>query len=68
MIKLVGLPVARVNDQWVMALAYAKFYDRRGGTVEIDIKGSKPGAGNNQTVEKEVRRATDGDVAWELGP
>ena len=44
-IKLLGLPVDRVKDPRAAALAYAKFYDQRGGGVETEFKQDKQGVG-----------------------
>ncbi|MCA1607001.1 MAG: hypothetical protein LC775_16375, partial [Acidobacteria bacterium] len=46
-ISLVGQPVDRVNDPHAVLLAYAKFYDQRGGGVETEFK---------QSVRHEARK------------
>lgn len=51
-IRLLGQPVSNVNDPRLVALAYAKFYDQRGGAVEIDIKQSKQGLGLRRRSKK----------------
>lgn len=42
-IRLLGLPAHKANDATAVMLAYAHFYDLRGGTVEIEIREDKPG-------------------------
>ncbi len=51
-IGLLGLPVDRVNDPHAVVLAYAKFYDRRGGGVETQFKQSKQGVGITKRNKK----------------
>ncbi len=45
-------PVDRVNDPTAVLLAYAYFYDQRGGGVEIAIKGDKQGLGMTKRNKK----------------
>jgi hypothetical protein len=47
-----NLPVGRVRDPRAVALAYAKLYDRRGGTVEVEIKEGKQGLGITRRSKK----------------
>ncbi|MBA3438393.1 MAG: hypothetical protein H0T92_00800, partial [Pyrinomonadaceae bacterium] len=51
-ISLVGQPVDRVNDPHAVLLAYAKFYDQRGGGVETEFKQSKQGVGITKRNKK----------------
>ena len=51
-ICLLDQPISTVNDSRFVALAYAKFYDRRGGAVEIQIKQSKQGLGLRRRSKK----------------
>lgn len=51
-LKLVGEPVDRVTDPQAVILAYAKFYDERGGTVEIEFKEDKQGIGMTKRNKK----------------
>ena len=51
-IGLVGQPIDRVNDPYAVALAYAKFYDERGGGVETEFKQSKQGIGITKRNKK----------------
>lgn len=51
-IGLLGLPVDRVNDPHAVVLAYAKFYDQRGGGVETEFKQSKQGVGITKRNKK----------------
>jgi hypothetical protein len=44
-LRLVGRPVKQQQDRQAVLAAYAELYDRRGGTVEIELKGSKQGVG-----------------------
>ncbi|MCA1607204.1 MAG: transposase, partial [Acidobacteria bacterium] len=51
-VNLVGLPVDRVNDPHAVVLAYAKFYDQRGGGVETEFKQDKQGVGITKRNKK----------------
>jgi hypothetical protein len=51
-IALMNLPVDRVRDPRAVVLAYAKLYDRRGGTVEVEIKEGKQGLGITRRSKK----------------
>ena len=51
-IALMNLPVDLVRDQHSVALAYAKLYDKRGGTVEVEIKEGKQGLGITRQSKK----------------
>jgi hypothetical protein len=51
-IRLVGLPIDRVNDAAEVMMAYAHFYDQRGGTVEIEIREDKQGVGITKRSKK----------------
>ena len=42
----------RINNPQVVALAYAKLYDQRGGAVEIEIKEGKQGLGITRRSKK----------------
>ena len=51
-IALINLPADRVRDPRAVALAYAKLYDKRGGTVEVEIKEGKQGLGITRRSKK----------------
>ncbi len=51
-IALMNLPVDRAHDPCAVALAYAKLYDKRGGTIEVEIKEGKQGLGMNRRSKK----------------
>jgi Transposase DDE domain group 1 len=51
-IRIVGLPVDRVSDAVEVMMAYAHFYDQRGGTVEIEIREDKQGVGITKRSKK----------------
>ena len=51
-VRLLGQPVSNVKDPRLVAQAYAKFYDRRGGGVEAEFKQSKQGVGINRRNKK----------------
>lgn len=53
-LKLLGEPAAILADAQQVAAAYAKFYDQRGGAIEIQIKEDKQGFGLNK---RQKRRA-----------
>jgi hypothetical protein len=44
-LRLVGRPLEQLADPRAVLSAYAELYDRRGGTVEIELKESKQGVG-----------------------
>lgn len=44
-LRLVGRPPEQLTDPRAVLAAYAELYDRRGGTVEIELKESKQGVG-----------------------
>jgi Transposase DDE domain group 1 len=44
-LRLVGRPLEQLADPRAVLAAYAELYDRRGGTVEIELKESKQGVG-----------------------
>ncbi|MDQ3252746.1 MAG: transposase [Acidobacteriota bacterium] len=49
---LLGQPLAHIDEPAVVALAYAEFYDKRGGAVEIEIKEDKQGCGMTKRRKK----------------
>jgi hypothetical protein len=51
-ISLLHLPVHLMHDERAVILAYAALYDKRGGTVEIEIKESKQGIGITKRAKK----------------
>jgi hypothetical protein len=51
-IALMNLPVDQVRDPRDVALAYAKLYDQRGGTVEVEIKEGERGLGITRRSKK----------------
>jgi len=51
-IRLLGQPVDEADDPRLVAFAYAKFYDGRGGAIEIEIKESKQGLGLRRRSKK----------------
>jgi hypothetical protein len=54
-IRLLGRPERDVYEPELVALAYAEFYDRRGGAIEIEIKEDKQGFG---MTKRRKKRAT----------
>ena len=56
-IALMNLPVDRVNNTQAVALAYAKLYDKRGGSVEVEIKEGKQGLGINRNQKRNLRHS-----------
>jgi hypothetical protein len=44
-LRLLGRPLEQIADEQAVVAAYAELYDRRGGTVEIEIRESKQGVG-----------------------
>jgi hypothetical protein len=53
--SLIGQPLANIQDQQLVASAYAEFYDKRGGAIEIEIKEDKQGCG---LTKRNKKRAT----------
>jgi len=51
-LRLLGRPAHDVHEPGLGALAYAEFYDRRGGAVEIEIKEDKQGFGMTKRRKK----------------
>ncbi len=51
-LRLVGEPATRVNEPEVVLWAYVRFYDQRGGGVEIEIKEDKHGLGTSRRNKK----------------
>ncbi|HEX7314474.1 MAG TPA: hypothetical protein VF297_11150 [Pyrinomonadaceae bacterium] len=50
--RLLGRPEREAYEPEVAALAYAQFYDRRAGAIEIEIRESKQGVGINRRRKK----------------
>jgi hypothetical protein len=51
-LRQLSLPVHTMENPDAMALAYSTLYDKRGGTVEVEIKESKQGIGINKRSKK----------------
>ena len=51
-LRLVGRPLEQLADPQAVLAAYAELYDRRGGTVEIELKESKQGVGLGRRNKK----------------
>src|SRR5215216_1861938 len=51
-LRLLGRPAHDVYQPELVALAYAEFYDKRGGTIEIEIKEDKQGFGMTKRRKK----------------
>lgn len=51
-IKQLRLQAHTINNEDQTTLAYSTFYDKRGGTVEVEIKESKQGIGINKRSKK----------------
>jgi hypothetical protein len=51
-LRLVGRPLEQHADPQAVLAAYAELYDRRGGTVEIELKESKQGLGVTKRRKK----------------
>jgi hypothetical protein len=49
---LIGQPPANLKDQQLVASAYAEFYDKRGGAIEIEFKEDKQGFGLTKRNKK----------------
>jgi len=52
-LQLLNQPAENINQPASVALAYAQFYDQRGGAVEIEIKESKQGIGLTKRRKKQ---------------
>lgn len=53
-LSVLGEPQVKLADAQQVVLAYARFYDQRGGAIEIEIKEDKQGFGLNK---RQKRRA-----------
>jgi hypothetical protein len=51
-LRLMGEPLSLVNNEQLVASAYAQFYDKRGGAIEIEIKEDKQGFGLTKRNKK----------------
>ncbi len=51
-LTLTGLSLAKLDNPQAVASAYAEFYDRRGGSIEIEIKEDKQGFGLSKRQKK----------------
>ena len=51
-LKLTGQPLSQAGDPRAVLLAYAYFYDQRGGGVETEIKEDKQGLGTSKRNKK----------------
>jgi hypothetical protein len=51
-IRQLQLPAHTINNEDEVSLAYSKLYDKRGGTVEVEINESKQGIGINKRSKK----------------
>jgi hypothetical protein len=51
-IRQLSLPVHTVENIGAVTLAYSMLYDKRGGTVEVEIKESKQGIGIHKRSKK----------------
>jgi hypothetical protein len=51
-IRQLQLPAHTINNEDEVTLAYSKLYDKRGGTIEVEIKESKQGIGINKRSKK----------------
>jgi hypothetical protein len=50
--QLLGQPSESISSRQAVALAYARLYDERGGTIEIELKESKQGIGLTKRNKK----------------
>jgi hypothetical protein len=50
--RLLGRPERDLSEPQLVALAYAEFYDKRGGAIEIEIKEDKQGFGMTKRRKK----------------
>ena len=53
--SLIGVPLGKLQDQQLVASAYAEFYDKRGGAVEIEFKEDKQGFGLTKRNKKRAQ-------------
>lgn len=67
-LRQLSLPVHTMENPDAMALAYSTLYDKRGGTVEVEIKESKQGIGINKRSKKRFAAGANGHVARQPGP
>ena len=51
-IQQLHLPIHTLENNEAVTLAYSALYDKRGGTVEVEIKESKQGIGINRRSKK----------------
>jgi hypothetical protein len=51
-LRLTGQPLSLLADLAAVLLAYVRFYDQRGGGVEISFKGDKQGLGIGKRSKK----------------
>ena len=51
-VRQLNLPVHTIKNVDAMTLAYSTLYDKRGGTVEVEIKESKQGIGIHKRSKK----------------
>ena len=51
-IRQLSLPAHTIKNEDAVTLAYSTLYDKRGGTVEVEIKESKQGIGINKRSKK----------------
>jgi hypothetical protein len=51
-VSLIDQSMANLDDEQLVASAYAEFYDKRGGAVEIEIKEDKQGFGLTKRQKK----------------
>lgn len=51
-IRQLNLPVHTIKNRDAVTLAYSTLYDKRGGTVEVEIKESKQGIGIHKRSKK----------------
>ena len=50
--SLIGRPLGNIWDQQLIASAYAEFYDKRGGAIEMEFKEDKQGFGLTKRNKK----------------
>jgi len=51
-LKLLGRPAHEASEPELVALTYARLYDRRAGAIEVEIRESKQGVGINRRRKK----------------
>jgi hypothetical protein len=56
-IRQLHLPAHTIDNQDAVTLAYSRLYDKRGGTVEVEIKESKQGIGITRDPRSDSRRS-----------